>query len=263
MRGLESAAPEHSGFFESLGTDRLDRTRAVELAPAIEDETSAVQVFLLAMLWGYGPVGYGPFRTRRILDRPEAASELLEVAREAEQHGGLAAFELVARRREQGVTFLKWLGPAFGTKYIYFLTANDPKHPPAPVMDSVVNRWFLTHSPECPLITDYWHAPSYETYLASLDRWAEDLGREFQCSIRPDDIEYLIFASGSRFEGNQWSESWDAEVREASPAFLFDQLRALAGNGPGDSHRAGQLIDELESLLGPLDEREDQTEASD
>lgn len=243
--------PEHAEFLDSLNTDRLDRAQAIELAPAVEDEASAVQVFLLAMLWGYGPVGYGPFRTRRILDRPEATSELLEVARQAQQHGGLAAFQLIAQRRRDGVPFLKWLGPAFGTKYIYFLTANDPA--PAPVMDAVIYRWFNTHAPDRPLIVDYWHAPSYESYLAALEDWAEDLHQEFGYDLRRDDIEYLIFASGSRFEGNQWSESWDAELRDASPALLFDQLRALANSRPDRAHEAEQTISKLEELLGPLD----------
>lgn len=243
--------PEHAEFLDSLGIDRLDRAGAIERAPVVDDEASAVQVFLLAMLWGYGPVGYGPFRTRRILDRPEATSELLAVARQAQHHGGLAAFKLVAQRRSDGAPFLKWLGPAFGTKYIYFLTANDSA--PAPVMDAVVNRWFTAHAPDRPLIVDSWHAPSYETYLASLKEWSEALHQEFGHDIRCDDIEYLIFASGSRFEGNQWSESWDAELREASPTLLFDQLRALASSRPDRAPEAEQAIDKLEELLGPVD----------
>src|SRR5699024_8107898 len=72
---------QYEGFFNELKIDRIDRKQAVQLSPhKVTNEQEAVQVFLLAMLWGYGLVGYGPFRTRRIIDRPEAVAELLEVA---------------------------------------------------------------------------------------------------------------------------------------------------------------------------------------
>lgn len=242
--------PEYASFFDGLDTDHLDRVEAVERSPEVVDEDTAAEVFLLAMLWGYGPVGYGPFRTRRILDRPEAKSELLEVARVAQQEGGLAAFELVAARRRSTSAFLKWLGPAFGTKYIYFLTAMNPELQPAPVMDAVVYRWFRKHAPDRSLRVDYWDSVSYRRFLDSLAEWAQEIGHRYGHEIGLDDVEYLIFAEGSRFEGNGWSESWEAEQHTATPALLFDQLRALASASTGD-HRAEVLIVELESLLVP------------
>ncbi|MCD1287781.1 hypothetical protein CV023_18410 [Brevibacterium sp. CCUG 69071] len=214
-----------------------------------------MQVFLLAMLWGYGLVGYGPFRTRRILDRPEAAAELFEVAQVAQSDGGLAAFKLIADCRNGGErSFLKWLGPAFGTKYIYFLTAKNNPQKPAPVMDAVVYRWFRKHAPDRKLRVDLWHTPSYEQFLSSLEEWAADITQQFDQEIQIDDVEYLIFAEGSRFEGNDWSESWEAEQRAASPSLLFDQLRALASS----NHSAGKVLDlitNLEALLLPHDEQ--------
>lgn len=249
--------PDHASFLSSLGTDRMDRAQAIAAAPDVVDEDTAVQVFLLSMLWGYGPVGYGPFRTRRVLERAEAKSELLEVAQEARKSGGLAAFELIADRRRQTRSYLKWLGPAFGTKYIYFLTAQDTQHEPAPVMDAVVYRWFRTHVPDRPLIVDFWHAPSYGTFLESLNEWSAGLSREPGQELRVDDVEYLIFAEGNRFEDNaEWRESWEAEQRELPLPLLFDQLRSQAGSGT-QQERANQLISELESLFHPADDTEE------
>lgn len=242
-------------FFNSLEDDSIDRKQAVRLSPIVTNEEEAVQVFLLAMVWGYGLVGYGPFRTRRILDRPEAASELLEVAQVVQRDGGLAAFQLIADRRNGGKrSFLKWLGPAFGTKYIYFLTAKNSPKEPAPVMDAVVYRWFRKHAPGRKLRVDFWHTPSYEQFLNSLAEWAADITEQFGQKIRIDDVEYLIFAEGSRFEGNDWSESWEAEQRAASPSLLFDQLRALASFSHND-HQALDLITKLETLLLPHNEQ--------
>lgn len=241
---------QYEGFFNELKIDRIDRKQAVQLSPhKVTNEEEAVQVFLLAMLWGYGLVGYGPFRTRRIIDRPEAVAELLEVAQVAQRDGGLVAFQLIEDRRSGGKrSFLKWLGPAFGTKYIYFLTAKSNPQEPAPVMDAVVYRWFLKHAPDRKLRVDFWHTPSYEQFLYSLGEWASHIRRRFGQEIRIDDVEYLIFAEGSRFEGNDWSESWEAEHRAAPPALLFDQLRALASTNQCD-RQALNLIAQLETLL--------------
>lgn len=248
---------QYEEFFNGLTDDRIDRKQAVKLSPTVTNEEEAVQVFLLSMLWGYGLVGYGPFRTRRILDRPEAASELLEVAQVAQSDGGLAAFKLIADRRSVGSkSFLKWLGPAFGTKYIYFLTAKSNPQEPAPVMDAVVYRWFRKHAPDRELRVDFWDTPSYERFLKSLEEWALDITQRFGQKILIDDVEYLIFAEGSWFEGNDWSESWDAELRASSPSLLFDQLRALT-NGDHNDRQALDLIDELETLLVPRDEQND------
>ncbi|WP_155807489.1 8-oxoguanine DNA glycosylase OGG fold protein [Brevibacterium sp. VCM10] len=246
---------QYEDFFKELKGDPIDRKQAVQLAPVVTNEEEAVQVFLLAMLWGYGLVGYGPFRTRRILDRPEAAAELFEVAHVAQSDGGLAAFKLIADRRNGGErSFLKWLGPAFGTKYIYFLTAKNNPQEPAPVMDAVVYRWFRKHAPDRKLRVGFWHTPSYKQFLNSLEEWAADISQQFDQEIQIDDVEYLIFAEGSRFEGNDWSESWEAEQRVASPSLLFDQLRALA-NSSHNELQSLALITELEGLLLPVDEQ--------
>lgn len=248
---------QYEEFFNRLKNDRIDRKQAVQVSPTVTNEDEAVQVFLLSMLWGYGLVGYGPFRTRRILDRPEAAAELLEVAQVAQRNGGLAAFKLIADRRNGGArSFLKWLGPAFGTKYIYFLTAKNNPHKPAPVMDAVVYRWFRKHAPNRKLRVDFWHTPSYEQFLISLEEWATDITKQFGQEIRIDDVEYLIFAEGSRFEGNDWSESWEAEQRAASPSLLIDQLRAHANDNFSES-KALDLINELEAILLSPDDQND------
>lgn len=241
--------PEYKQFLTGLCTDRLDRRQVVEISPHVETEKQAVQVFLLAMLWGYGLGGLGPFRTRRVLDQPNAKSELFEVAREVHAKGGLSAFKLVADRRSKGSPpFLQWLGPAYGTKFIYFLTAkNDPENP-TPVMDSVVSNWFRDNAHDRPLRVGSWHSPSYELFLDSLKEWATDLAHRYGQSIRLDEVEYLIFASQSIFGRQDGPALRDAYVSELSPLLLFERLRVLAHSSQ-DSQHTLDLIDELESRL--------------
>jgi hypothetical protein len=62
------------------------------------------------MPWGHGPVGYGPWRTARILqERFHSSDRLAKVAQHLTHWGALDAYDL--------------LGPAFGTKYLYLLSA--------------------------------------------------------------------------------------------------------------------------------------------
>src|SRR5699024_9543420 len=206
---------QYEGFFNELKIDRIDRKQAVQLSPhKVTNEQEAVQVFLLAMLWGYGLVGYGPFRTRRIIDRPEAVAELLEVAQVAQRDGALVAFQLIADRRSRGSnSFLKALGPAFGSMYIYVLTATSYPDKPAPVVGAVAYRWFRKHAASSEPRVEFWHTPSYKQFLDCHEGCASDITQLLGQEVRLDDVEYLISAEGSRFEGNDWSESWDAEHR--------------------------------------------------
>ena len=72
--------PEYASILESLPMRPIGRTDGIELVGDVTTEESAVRAFLLAMIWGYGPVGYGPFRTRRVLESHDAPARLLEIA---------------------------------------------------------------------------------------------------------------------------------------------------------------------------------------
>lgn len=247
---------EYGEFFDSLHVTELNRDDVVAKAREanggsgdVKTEDVAVKVFLLAMLWGYGKVGYGPYRTRRVLNEDSAVSELLEVARKAQCKGGLAAFQHIADKRKSG-PYLKWLGPSFGTKYIYFLTAmmDNGTVETTPVMDAVVQRWFGHHAKDHSLRVDFWHVKSYETYLCFLKGWAKELPSDGS-TLKVDDVEYLIFRSRNPYEPKS----------ELSTAELFDQLRSQA---PGSSNpeEALDLLGKLERLFGPSETEDEYAE---
>lgn len=55
---------------------------------AAADATRAAMAFVAVMAWGYGGVGYGPYRTRRILTaRPDAGERLAKAARRLRDQG--------------------------------------------------------------------------------------------------------------------------------------------------------------------------------
>lgn len=92
------------------------------------------------MVWGYGRVGYGAFRTARVLAKNATATRTLrEAAGRARRDGGPEAFSWLAKNR------LTWLGVAFATKYLYFCNGPSPSAP-ALVLDRPVQRWLYEHT---------------------------------------------------------------------------------------------------------------------
>ncbi len=187
---------------------RIDRTIVTSLhAPEIlmpgdgeHDARAVVTAFLAAMIWGYGTTGYGPYRTSRVLaSDPDVVKHLIDVASRAQgsPNGGEDAFRHIAEHRGQA-DYLKYLGPAFGTKFLYFLTAASEVADTTPVMDAVVRRWFRSEA-DISLTTGSWDTESYQTYIGCLDEWREQMptGRGGNRLERVD-LELLIFSLRAR-----------------------------------------------------------------
>jgi hypothetical protein len=161
-------------------------------AQTLNNEADAVRVFVAAMVWGYGRVGYGPFRTARVLaENPSAPEILLEAAVRARRDGGPQAFAWLARNR------LIWLGVAFATKYLYYCSGRSAG--PALVLDSLVQGWLREHAGWSVRLD--WHVPDYERYVQTVSSWAAVLG------IAPAEVEYLMFSDAvAQKSGSQWAD---------------------------------------------------------
>lgn len=229
---------------------RIDRSTVSALcAPDVlgasggqADDTAVVKAFLASMIWGYGLVGYGPYRTERILTRDstaedkEAIEQLVEIAGIAHSAGGVAAFDYVATQRRSGVPFLKYLGPAFGTKFLYFLT-KDSSVPTTPVFDSVVHGWLQQHAPEAGTFSlSWWDTSSYGRYVDLLHSWAAELSALDERSLDADDLEFLMF-SDIRGQAPLLAESENVTAES-----MLDDLGAEADARGGESDRVGALL---------------------
>ncbi|MET3142490.1 UNVERIFIED_ORG: hypothetical protein ABIB13_002207 [Arthrobacter sp. UYEF2] len=182
--------PEHASSLKLL-PNPIGRSAVTELFADVSDEASAVRAFLAASVWGFGDAGYGPYRTRAILDNNlNFAADLLFLNKMAKTQGGLAAFEHAALERRWNRGYFKGYGPAFATKFIYFTTAATPQIETSPVMDKVVASWCRKHVRGLQLRLDWHSAASYREYLAHVTEWANEL------DIRIDDVEQLIFTPG-------------------------------------------------------------------
>ncbi|MFC7375409.1 hypothetical protein ACFQRD_09070, partial [Brachybacterium sp. GCM10030268] len=199
--------------------------------------------FIATMIWGYGTAGYGPYRTERVLrEDPDALDHLLDVARICHDpsQGGLAAFRYITTKRGGQSRYLKYLGPAFGTKFLYFLTAASEAGEPTPVMDALVRRWFRDNT-DSRLVTAWWDPDSYALYIDRLDEWGRELG-----GIRRDEVELLIFTDAR----GQLGTAWPGSVRPDPVPLPVERLLDLLAEetealGDTKGNRGAELVEEL------------------
>lgn len=159
---------------------------------ACHGQRQALEAFVASMVWGFGGTGYAAYRTNRVLAAsPDAAGHLQAVAQALRSHGPVEGYRAMANEHR-----LKWLGPAFGTKYLHFCSSPDE---PALVLDALVATWLNEHCGSG-LRPARWSTSQYERYLGDMSSWSD--GR---CT--PIDLETRVFvAEASRRRGNQWAK---------------------------------------------------------
>jgi len=174
--------PEHAGFFDNLPNQPLQRSEILQACSSADrSPDDAVQAFLAAMAWGYGPIGYGPWRTKRMFDEDsDAGDRLHQVARSLISDGSVEAYRLLANSCR-----LKWLGPAYGTKFLYFCP-QAPDRPPGLILDRLVARWLRQHE-VLDLSAAHWSTLTYENYVHAMRSWANEL------DLQPGELEEAIF----------------------------------------------------------------------
>lgn len=169
----------------------VDRAIIASTVEELLRDDRVVPAFVTAMIWGHGRANYGPSRTAKLLKgagthRADAASEsvagkLAESVLRARGDGPVEGFRYL---NNQG--HIKGLGPAFFTKWLYFVTARGQEHSAqaAPVLDALIINWLRT---EANLRIRYGKTPGYEHYLETLHAW----GQPHQ--LTPVEVEERIF----------------------------------------------------------------------
>ncbi len=145
--------------------------------------------FLAAMMWGYGTTGYGPHRTRIMLDSPNVESVLTDTYYLLKEGKVVEAYQQFRVKR---VNLIKRCGPAFFTKFFYFAGLGLKLKLLPLILDSRVEG-SLSHTDmmgknisEIAALIDG-SAKGYQKYIILMDEWAKEL----EC--RPDAIEYFLF----------------------------------------------------------------------
>jgi hypothetical protein len=189
----EPVMPTHANLLAGL-PDRIGREHVRSMAAcAADDDERAINAFVASMVWGFGRVGYGPWRTRRILDEnPGVASQLRRSAEIQAQAGAVESYRYLANEGR-----IRFLGPAFATKYLHFVP-QAITGPPALILDAVVSRAIATMTGAA-LRPTIWRTATYARYLDLVVGWSDALGAD------PPTIEMLLFVSQAP---GQWTEPW-------------------------------------------------------
>jgi hypothetical protein len=197
--------PDSADLLAAL-PDQLDRaTVRAACSDAANSPAAAWQAFMVVMVWGYGTVGYGPWRTARVCSDTSGARErLARVAQQLAERGALEAYGLFA-----GDCRLRWLGPAFGTKFLYFCPQGP--EPQALIFDRLVARW-LTKNTSIAFNAGPWSSTTYRRYLELLCGWAAVLG------VGSDEVERCIFQAQANQGRNQWAVPPSPPSLQASDA---------------------------------------------
>jgi hypothetical protein len=169
----------------SNGVSILTRSDVWGCAKSLGSDPDAVFTLLWhALAWGTGTT---MFRIGRRLgsiaaDVAAARNSLTQAANLSRTDPG-SAYDLLLRPSPGAI---KYLGPAFFTKFLYFAGNGRPDHP-CLILDAKVakslhtNGWtsLHTHGP--------WPTKTYLRYLGLISRWANEH------NVAPDELELTLF----------------------------------------------------------------------
>lgn len=186
---------QYTNFIARLPTG-IDRTFLRGLVS--NSGVSVMEKFLAVMIWGYGDLGYGSYRVKKMfnsLNVEETISQVFDLCQDAQP---LAAYDFLAKHR------VNQLGPAYGTKLISFFT---PREVVAPIYDSFVSKWMDINAREVfekgSSSSEVWSLKVYTKYLD----WIKFHASLYGCY--GDDLELVIFRDAlNRFSSNS---SWERQ----------------------------------------------------
>jgi hypothetical protein len=139
--------------------------------------------FLNVMLWGYGELGYGPFRTYKMLQSPNLEASLEDAK------GLVLCGQVIEAYKTLRKAKIEQLGPSYSTKVMCFL-AEDANTAP-PIFDSVVARNLVEHYPKTFDLqnsnSQMWSISNYSRYLDFVNEKRIALGLSSQ------EIEFLLY----------------------------------------------------------------------
>jgi len=143
-----------------------------------------VDLFLMAMAWGYRPKDYCTTRTERILEQDDAVEKITAIVDATRREGAAAGWAALL-----GTHRIKGLNMAFGTKLLYFAGYTTEHRPRPLVLDQRVRKSLQTLAPgTVPAKGTVWKA-DYLRYLELAEEWAA----EPSWAQQPDVVEYALF----------------------------------------------------------------------
>jgi hypothetical protein len=194
-------------MFSAAG-DVLTRAALFDLGRAAGDSPVDARRLLWATLsWGTGRRHrLNRSRIASLRKSPDALGKLLAEAAIVSRQDPEAAYRILHPARNA----IRYLGPPFGTKFLYFAGGGEPAHP-CLILDSRVAASLRNDCGWTSLTGVFsWPAESYGAYSRLLHRWAREVGSQLADrdpgNVTPDQVEYVLFRGRRAFEGSTAGE---------------------------------------------------------
>lgn len=191
-----AALPGVNLDFQAFG-GLINREEMARLVDSAMKAGRTADAFVICMVWGHGPTGYGPSRTHKILTERGATNEAsprvvasLRTAAELASAGddGYSSFFHLNNRSEGACTDF---GPSFFTKWLYAVSsAGEASSVDAlPIFDEVVRGG--TPGVFAPALKRAKTA-DYVKFVQATRAWARELSTDVR-EISPTAVEEAIF----------------------------------------------------------------------
>ena len=176
-------------FRSQIPTDSITRGDLFAMAREADAAERLQVLFVASMVWGYGEVGYGAWRSRAALEAPQLGEQLEMLAAK------LLSGDLVGACRAVSIPRV---GPAFYTKFFYFLCRGRVQRFPL-ILDTVLMNAFeqllgLDVGDYAKVTRKHGRVTSilawpegYQRYVEQMHDWADAL----DCTA--DQIELFLF----------------------------------------------------------------------
>ena len=210
LEQTSTTGPSWTDYDGGRFPEKISRGELLENAKNSEENLE--KFFIRIMAWGFGPAGYAHYRTNRILAEMKAVDgrsidRWMTELRSQSKLSPLGGFEYL--ESENGK--IKYLGPAFATKVLYFLS---PVGNRAPILDSVVVSWLWRHkiaTEENSITLEFANRDGYRKYIDFVDKALDQFSKLLTQSSKENDrgfIEYLIFQDQLAYQSDLGLENW-------------------------------------------------------
>lgn len=173
------------------GRPRVDRSTVFAVARRSDTAEGRRHLLTAALVWGTGTKAQSVARRARIFQEssPQAIDARLEtVLGVLREKGAVEAYYAFNNDHR-----IKFLGPAFFTKVLYFAGHEQPAGQWRPlILDSVVARAIRSTNHDEEWHRSGWTTPDYTRYLTFVHDQAQRVG------VLPDQIEAALFTYGKQ-----------------------------------------------------------------